>query len=203
MRKNTTTHRTAFFLAALCVAALLATTLGGCGILIGKAMVMGTGVEELEVTSGDAATLERGATLLVVAPFELDGDAYYIARGDDEARFTVEFAGLGTFKTLYHFEHAPGASGKLVEELKGLTPAEVAAKLELPEEPAYVLFGTILSRENIVAPMHGVVSKVAFELRFTKLGTGETVTMRCAVKELFKDTIPSLAVAIDELVPRR
>lgn len=177
------------------------TLCAGCGLIIGQAMVAGTGVTKLEVVEGDPATIERGATLLVIAPFALTDEAYHIARGDDAARFTEEFAARATFVPIFHFEVAPGASEKLAAELRGLAPEEAARRLGLETRPDYLLAGTILSRENIVAPVHGVVTEAAYRLEFVKLGGGEIVTVECGVKEIFRDAVPALVEALDGLIP--
>lgn len=178
----------------------LALLLSGCGILIGQMMVMGTGVKDFKVTQGELAQLQRGKIALMIAPFDTEGTGYEPARGDTAVRFAEDFERLGLFSTRFHFVQAPGKMKATAAELAAKTPAEIAQELSLDVAPDYIITGTILANDMVVAPMRGVIQESTYRLTFLDLSTKKTVTVELAVKELYRDAVPRAAEAINARV---
>jgi len=174
--------------------------LSGCGILIGQMMVAGGGVKRLDVVSGDLSSFHRGAKVAILAPFATTSRSYHIARGDDEARLGVELERRGVWVSLYAFLPTPGDAEKTGAQLRTASGVEVMAKLNLKDEPQYLLTGTVLTRDNVVAPMRGVMMEASYRLELTNLSTHKTLVLETEVKDLFPDAIPAIADAIDKLV---
>lgn len=179
---------------------VVSVALSGCGILVGQAMVSGTGVKKVEAKEGSLSDLKRGSKVLFIAPFQTTGTGFETARGDDAARLAEGFTQYGTFKSSYHFVHEPGKGPKVAAELSAMTPEEVKAKLSLEDAPDYLLTGVITATKTAVAPMKGVVLYTSHTLTFTDLRTKAKVTVETELKELFPEAVPALARALDDKV---
>ena len=165
--------------------------LSGCGPIIGGMMVASTGVKDFTVVRGDLEGMRPGAKLAVLGPFATTAESFYICRGEEAANFTTEFNQLGLFQAelsmASRFPEQPIDLGVWA----GRQPAEVARALSLKAVPEWLMTGTILHRQMVAAPAQGVIMHVTYRLEFLELGSGQTVILEVAVKELFQDAVPA------------
>lgn len=174
-------------------------SLVSCGPIIGQMMRMADGVKNFQVVSGDLATLRKGQHILVVGPFDTAPGAWDIARGDEAATFPMEMNRAGFFTAELHMGDRYGKASKVVAEVKGKTAAQMKNDYELEAEPEMVMFGTVLSRETIVAPTRGIIMEVTYRLEFYNPATAKSTMVIITVHEHFKDCIK---VVVEELARR-
>ena len=174
-------------------------SLVSCGPIIGQLMRMSDGVKNFQVVKGDLAALKKGQKILVVGPFETAPGAWDIARGDDAVFFYNEFNRVGSYKAEVHMGDRYGQAAKTIAEVKTRNAAQMKADYKLETEPGLVMFGTVLSRETIVAPTRGIIMEVAYRLEFYNPADGKSSVVEITVHEHFKDCIK---VAVEELARR-
>lgn len=174
--------------------ALVVSFLGsGCGILIGQMMASGTGVKDFQVRQGDLRDFGAAKQVLVYAPFTKAEGAWVLCRGEDEALLAEDFQKEGLFRTSYYLERDLDKATSSLATLLAQSPDELKAALHLKETPDAILSGTLLSRDENVAPTVGVIQTVRFRLDLTTLATGKTASVEVAVKALHKDAVPMVA----------
>jgi hypothetical protein len=173
--------------------------LGACGPIIGQLMRMADGVKNFQVASGDLADMRKGQQILVVGPFAMAPGAWEIARGDEAAFFANEFDRAGFFNAELHMGDRYANAAKIVGEVKSRSAAQLKADYALEVEPDVVMFGTVLSRETIVAPTRGIIMEVGYRLEFFNPGTGKSTVVLVTVHEQFKDCIK---MVVEELARR-
>lgn len=174
-------------------------TLVSCGPLIGQLMRAADGVKNFQVVSGDLATMRKGQQILVVGPFDMAPGAWEIARGDEAALFSTEFDRAGFFNAELYMGDRYAKASKIFAELKSKSAAQLKADYALEVEPDVVMFGTVLSRETIVAPTRGIIMEVAYRLEFFNPGIGNSTVVEVKVHEHFKNCIK---VVVEELARR-
>ncbi|PLX43015.1 MAG: hypothetical protein C0608_00955 [Deltaproteobacteria bacterium] len=179
-----------------------ALSLVSCGPIMGNLMTMGGGVKDIEVTKGDTATFKAGKKLLVLAPFLKGEDGYYVSRGDDAANLLDAINGISLFEGQFLFEPDYYSLEKKAAEYKSMSPKELKALSELDFTPEYLLVGTILSRDTVVAPTRGVMMDVTYSLEFVDLSSGENLIIKVRAKDLFPEVAPDIAGALAELLSK-
>lgn len=177
------------------VASLL---LSACGPIFGQVMRVNEGVKEFRVVSGSLSTLRPGSRIVVVGPFAKTGAAYEICRGDDAANFAEKLRGIG-FTTELYLDRGEIEPQKLSQELRGLTAAELAQRLELATPPDLILLGVLTQREATVAPARGIVVSEAFRLEFVDPVSRQSVVIDLAVRSIAQEALPRL---VEELRKR-
>jgi hypothetical protein len=174
-------------------------SLVACGPIIGQLMRMADGVKNFQVVKGDLSVLKKGQKILVVGPFETAPGAWDIARGDDAVFFYNEFNRAGYFPAELHMGDRYGKAAKTVAEVKGKSAAQLKVDYQLDNEPGVVMFGTVLSRDTIVAPTRGIIMEVAYRLEFYDPADGKSTVVEITVHEHIKDCIK---LVVDELAHR-
>ena len=76
---------------------------------------------------------------------------------------------------------------EMVSSLRSLGQDSLKKDLNLKAKPDLLLFGTILERETIVAPMRGIIMQVAYRLEFYDPSNRASTIVEVKVKEHFKD----------------
>ena len=161
-----------------------------CGPILGQMMKASEGLKSFEVVDGNLSDLPEGKNLLVLGPFSITDEAFYIARGEDAANFSRGFKNSALFQTTLYIERQFDKVGDLEAKLRTSTPQQIKEMLDLKSPPDLILFGTILHRSTIVAPARGVVMDVGYRLEFIDLGTGSATIVEISVKELFEQCVP-------------
>lgn len=174
-------------------------SLVSCGPIIGQLMRMADGVKNFQVVKGDLAALKKGKKILVIGPFETAPGAWEIARGDDAVFFYNEFNRAGFFPAELHMGDRYGKAAKAVVEVKGKSAAQLKVDYQLEGEPGLVMFGTVLSRETIVAPTRGIIMEVGYRLEFYNPADGKSAVVEINVHEHIKDCIK---LVVEELALR-
>lgn len=174
-------------------------SLASCGPILGQLMRMADGVKNFQVIKGDLATLKKGEKILVIGPFETAPGAWDIARGDDAVFFYNEFNRAGFFPAEVHMSNRYGKAAKVVAEVKAKNAAQLQVDYQLDNEPGLVLFGTVLSRETIVAPTRGIIMEVGYRLEFYNPTNGQSTVVEITVHEHVKDCIK---LVVEELAHR-
>lgn len=139
--------------------------LAGCGPLIGFGSWLRDGIGDVTVT-GDPAPLRTGGELLVFAPFAKTDQAFYICRGEEAIRLAEELQRQGLFTTAVHLEREPGQLAGTANRLRTLSAAALKDELRLAREPRWLLFGTLVAREETAMPLRGVVMETVYRLEF-------------------------------------
>lgn len=181
---------------------LLLTALSGCGLIYGQVMRSAEGVGEIQVISGDIAGLRPGSRVLVIGPFAKTRDAFYICRGEEAAYFAQQFKEKGLFQSDLYVRPGFDDPQLAVNEIKGMAPEQLTARLGLDRNPELILFGTILTREMSVAPGRGVVMTVSYRLEFYNPATRQSTTLEVATRDIFADCIPGIVEALMEKIAR-
>ena len=171
------------------LAILVLVLLAACGPIIGSSMVASNGVKDFAVSEGKLVDLKAGSRVLIVAPFAITPESFYICRGEDASVFVDTFNQNGIFSAEFHMEQRFEDNSALVKELKAMKPADIKAKLNLANEPQYLVTGTILKRETIAAPTKGVLMQVAYRLEFHDLTTAKKTVIEVEVKDFFQQCI--------------
>lgn len=174
-------------------------SLVSCGPIIGQLMRMADGVKNFQVVKGNLAALKKGQKVLVVGPFAMAPGAWDIARGDDAVFFYNEFNRAGSFPAELHMDDRYGKADKTITEVKAKSAAQLKADYQLESEPGLVMFGTVLSRETIVAPARGIIMEVGYRLEFYNPADGKSAVVEISVHEHFKDCIK---LVVEELARR-
>lgn len=174
-------------------------SLVSCGPIIGQLMRMADGVKNFQVVQGDLAALGKGQKILVVGPFETAPGAWDIARGDDAVFFYNEFNRAGYYPAELHMGDRYGRAAKTVAEVKAKSAAQMKTDYQLENAPELVMFGTVLSRETIVAPTRGLIMEVGYRLEFYKPADGKSTVVEITVHEHVKDCIK---LVVEELAHR-
>lgn len=174
-------------------------SLVSCGPIVGQLMRMADGVKNFKVVAGDLSALKKGQKILVVGPFETAPGAWDIARGDDAVFFYNEFNLTKNYAAELHMGDRYGRAAQTVTEVKSKSATQMKADYKLEAEPGLVMFGTVLSRETIVAPTRGIIMEVAYRLEFYNPANGKSAVVEITVHEHFKDCIK---VAVEELAHR-
>ena len=86
---------------------------------------------------------------------------------------------------------------KRLAEADPLSPAQLRERYNLEQDPARVVFGTIMKRQTVIAPTRGVVMIVAFRLEFYDPASRDSTVVMVAVRDLAERCIP---LAVEELV---
>jgi len=170
-----------------------------CGPIIGQLMRAADGVKGFRVVSGDLALLRKGQHLLVVGPFSTAPGAWDIARGDEAVFLASELNRADFFNAELHMGDRYAQVAKTIAEVKGKSAAQLKADYTLEAEPEMVVFGTVLSRETIVAPTRGIIMEVAYRLEFYNPAHAKSTVVEITVHEPFKDC---LKVVAEELANR-
>lgn len=174
-------------------------SLVSCGPILGQLMRMADGVKNFQVVKGDLAALKKGQKILVVGPFETAPGAWDIARGDDAVLFYNEFNLAKHYIAELHMGDRYGQAAKTMAEVKGKSAAQLKADYQLESEPGLVMFGTVLSRETIVAPTRGIIMEVGYRLEFYNPADGKSAVVEITVHEHFKNCIK---LVVEELAHR-
>lgn len=174
-------------------------SLVSCGPILGQLMRMADGVKNFQVVKGDLAALKKGQKILVVGPFETAPGAWDIARGDDAVLFYNEFNLAKHYTAELHMGDRYGQAAKAMAEVKGKSAAQLKADYQLESEPGLVMFGTVLSRETIVAPTRGIIMEVGYRLEFYNPADGKSAVVEITVHEHFKNCIK---LVVEELAHR-
>lgn len=174
-------------------------SLVSCGPIVGQLMRLADGVKNFQVVQGDLAALKKGQRILVVGPFETAPGAWDIARGDDAVFFYNEFNRAGSYPAELHMGDRYGKAARTIAEVKAKSAAQLKVDYQLDNEPGLVMFGTVLSRDTIVAPTRGIIMEVAFRLEFYNPADGKSTVVDIAVHEHVKD---SIKLVVEELARR-
>lgn len=174
-------------------------SLVSCGPIIGQLMRLEDGVKNFQVTQGDLTALSKGRKILVVGPFDTAPGAWDLARGDDAVFFYNEFNRAGFYPAELHMGDRYGQVAKTIAEVKAKGAAQLKADYQLLAEPGLVMFGTVLSRETIVAPTRGIIMEVGYRLEFYNPADGKSTVVEVRVHEHFKDCIK---MVVEELARR-
>ena len=176
----------------LLATAILLAVLGGCGPIIGQAMRSSTGVKDFQAPEGSLGDYAAAKHVVVFAPFAKAEGAYFICRGQDEADLAEGLAKAGLFETVFYMEREPRKVEETLATLRSLSPAELRTRLELPWEPDAILSGTLLARDETVAPTVGIIQDLRVRLDLYRLDSGKSSVVEIAVREIHKDTIPRI-----------
>lgn len=175
------------------VVALLPMT--GCGPIIGQLMRLSEGIKDFKVIGGNLNQIQVGSNLLVVGPFSKAPGAYYFSRGDDAAAFPNNLEETGLFNTDLYIGPKFSNDDK-VSSLRHKSGEQISQELNLKNAPDYIMYGTILERDTIVAPTRGIIMQVGYRLEFVNLSNKSSVTIEVTVKDHFKDCIATLTTEI-------
>ncbi|PLX77754.1 MAG: hypothetical protein C0615_04745 [Desulfuromonas sp.] len=186
--------RAKFFLTLILMLALTA-----CGPMFGSMMLKSNGVKDFKVVTGQLSDLKPGSKVLVIAPFTITAESFYICRGEDATMFVDEFNKSGLFMADYHMADQFGDNTALIKRLKGESPMQIQTELGLAEAPDYLVTGTIMKRETVAAPTKGVLMRATYRLEFTNLSNSKKTILEINAQELFQDTIPAV---VKDLVKR-
>jgi hypothetical protein len=178
------------------ILAIIPLYLTSCGIIVGTVMTSGGGVDRIEIISGEVANFKTGGNLLVLAPFLTGEDGYYISRGDDAANLAKAMNSAKLFNAKILFDSDYNNLESATKEYKAMSAAKLQESAGLDTPPEYLLVGTILSRDTIVAPMRGVMMDVSYRFELIDLTTREVLVFEVEANDLF----PKVASGIvDEL----
>ena len=169
--------------------------LTGCGPIIGQVMRLSEGVKDFKVIHGNLNQIHVGSNLLVVGPFAKAPGAYYLSRGDDAAAFPEAIKKTGLFKTDLYIGPKFTNNDK-VNALRHKSGIQISQELNLSQVPDYIMYGTILDRDTIVAPTRGLIMQVGYRLEFVNLENKSSVVIEVAVKDHFRDCIATVAEEI-------
>lgn len=175
--------------------ALSLLSLSGCGPIIGQLMRASEGVKDFKVIHGNLGQLQVGSNLLVVGPFAKAPGAYYFSRGDDAAAFPEAINKTGLFKTELYVG-LKFTDGDKLSSLRHMSGKQLSQELSLTNVPDYIMYGTILERDTIVAPTRGIIMRVGYRLEFLNLADKSSVVVEVTVKEPFRDCITTVATEI-------
>ncbi|MBU0730089.1 MAG: hypothetical protein KKE17_03860 [Proteobacteria bacterium] len=174
--------------------------LAGCGPIIGQLMRMSEGIKDFTVVSGNLGTVKPGMDIVVVGPFDLKEGAYSIARGDEAVILADKLKRHHLFDTEIYFLRKYGTLTKDIMEMKSESAAKLQKRLGRDGGlPDLILFGTIVSRDTIVAPTRGLITEVKFLLDFYDPAQKSSVVVEITVRDLFRDYIDTV---IEELQNR-
>lgn len=182
---------------------MLLLLLAGCGPIIGQMMKLSEGVQEFRVTKGSLNDLQPGLPVLVVGPFAKAPGAYYVCRGEDASQFTDAFGEAGLFPTEVHVVSRNEDPATTEKTLRSESAAQIRTSLGVAKTPRYLLFGTILHRQTIVAPTRGLIMAVGYRLEFYDLTTRRSTILEMAVKEPVEHCIPDLVKTLQQRLNRR
>ena len=167
-------------------------SLSGCGPIIGQLMRVSEGVQSFQVIHGNLNQLKAGSNLLVVGPFDKAKGAYYLSRGDDAAAFPEAIKETGLFKTDLYI--GPKFTNRdKINSLRHMSGKQISQELNLKNVPDYIMYGTILERDTIVAPTRGLIMRVGYRLEFVNLENKSSVVILVTVKKPFRDCIAAIA----------
>ena len=184
----------------LLILAVLPPFLCSCGIIAGTVMTAGGGVDRVEALAGDAARFSSGKNLLVLAPFLLGEDGYYISRGDDAANLVSAMNRAKLFKANTLFDTDYDNLEAVTKRYKAMSAQELQKSAALDTPPDYLLVGKVLSRDTIVAPMQGVMMDVSYRFELTNLKTGDLLVFEVDASDLFREVAPAIVEAASELL---
>ena len=170
--------------------------LSSCGPIIGQMMKVSEGIKSFRVIAGDISVLKGKKDVLVVGPFAKEPGAYHIATGDDAAMFYQEINALNNVDAQLYIGPRYGDIKEMVDSLRSLDQARLVGELHLKKEPDLLLFGTIMERDTIVAPMRGIIMQVAYRLEFHDPASKSSVVVEVKIKEHFKDCIKSIVAEL-------
>ena len=173
-----------------------AVLLASCGPIFGQMTKGGDGVKEFDVVQGSLATLRPGAKLLVYGPFAKTAEAYYICRGEEAAHFATAMAEAGLFGTDLYLEHTYNKVEKTAAALRGKSPEQLKAELELDILPDTILFGTLLRRDATVAPTRGVLMDITYRLEFYDVKSRQSTVLEMRVKHLAERCVPEVVAEL-------
>lgn len=173
--------------------------LSGCGPIIGQLMRLSEGLKNFQVIHGSLDQLKAGSNLLVVGPFAKEPGAYYLSRGDDAAAFPEAINKTGLFKTALYIGPKFTNTDK-INALRHQTGEQIRQDLKLQDTPDYIMYGTILERDTIVAPTRGLIMQVGYRLEIVNLQDKSSVVVEVTVKDNFRDCIPAVAAALAKQV---
>ena len=174
-----------------------------CGPIMGQMMRMSEGIKSFEVTAGSISDLKKGQNLLVIGPFAKTDTAYYIARGDEAAIFPREFEKTGFFAAESHLEFKYNDLNEMISALRSKNAAALKDDLGLQRMPDIIMFGTILDRDTIVAPMRGIIMRVSYRLEFFNVQTKSSTIIEITIKDRFRDCISRVAQEIVKRVEQQ
>ena len=161
--------------------------LSSCGPIIGQMMKMSEGVKYFKVVAGDISVVNGKENVLVVGPFIKLPGAYHIATGDDAAMFFQEINALNDVNGELYIGRKYGDLPEMVSSLRSLGQETIMKEMNLKVKPDLLLFGTIMERKTIVAPMRGIIMQVAYRLEFYDPASRASTIVEVKVKEHFKD----------------
>lgn len=110
--------------------------------------------------------------------------------------FFEEFNNNGFFKSELHFGKLYGDLQAAAASIRSQSGAQLKTAYGLEEEPDLVMFGTVLERQNIVAPTRGIIMQVAYRLEFFNPAGKAPTVIEITVKEHFKDCIKQVIAEI-------
>jgi hypothetical protein len=169
----------------------------GCGPIIGQAMKSSTGVQDFQVREGSLADFKAVKRVLVFAPFTKGEKGYFICRGEDEWSIADGLKRAGLFETEYAFERDAEKAAATLAALRTASPAEVQSRLGLAAAPDAILSGSVLARDETVAPTVGVIEELRLRLDLTTLATRRTTSIEVAVKAVHRESISMMIKEIE------
>lgn len=172
----------------------------GCGPIIGQAMKSSTGVQDFQVREGSLADFKEVKRVLVFAPFTKGEKGYFICRGEDEWSLADGFKRAGLFETEYAFERDAEKAAATLAALRTASPAEVQSRLGLTAAPDAILSGSVLARDETVAPTVGVIEELRLRLDLTTLATRRVTSIEVAVKAVHRESISMMIKEIERRV---
>lgn len=175
---------------------LLLAAFAGCGPIIGQAMRSSTGVKDFQAPEGALAAWAAAKRVVVFAPFDRAPGAYFLCRGQDEADLADALAEAGLFQTSFHMEREPGRARETLAALRALSPEALRARLQLPWEPDAILWGTLLERDETVAPTVGIIQTLRLRLELYPRNAADPAVVEIALRELHKDSPARIAAEL-------
>ena len=170
--------------------------LSSCGPIIGQVMRISEGVKSFKVVEGDLSALQGKKSVLVVGPFAKEADAFYIARGDDAAMFYNEILAAKYMEAELYIGPRYGDLSEMAASLRSMDQGAMQKELHLKATPDLLMFGTVLTRDTIVAPMRGIIMQVGYRLEFYDQTSKTSTIIEIEVKDHFKDCIKTIVAEI-------
>ncbi|MBU0674932.1 MAG: hypothetical protein KJ950_09845 [Proteobacteria bacterium] len=177
------------------VSLLLLSGITGCGPLVGQLMKLTEGVREIKIVDGDPLVFKKGVTILVV-PFSAGGK-YPVYGDSDAAAFQRALSGSGYATATLWPGNGGEDAGAAIAEIRSMPANELPPVGGLGENPDLVLFGTVLTRDIMIAPMRGRIMRVRYRLEFFEPVDKYSLIVEIEVRAHLKSAI---GLAVQELI---
>jgi hypothetical protein len=184
--------------------------LSSCGPLRGKAVMSSVGLKHYTVTKGDVMKLKEVKNLLVVGPFFGKGteeqtctpktkciypdnmDINFVTKYNDARRFAHGLQEAKLFETELYLDVDYSTINETIKHLKARTGPEIKGELNLRHAPEMILFGVVGKRDRKVAPLHGVVVDVQYELEFYNPDSHQSILIDVETINVFKEDMKTI-----------